>query len=53
VVPLTALVNLIKSGPRQRANRISIRSMLMMWFCILRGAVAFALSLTIQVAFVF
>ena len=48
VLPLTALVNLLKSGQRQRANRISMRSMLMMWFCILRGAVAFALSLTIQ-----
>jgi len=48
VLPLTAVVNLLKSGPRQRVNRISTRSMLMMWFCILRGAVAFALSLTIQ-----
>mmetsp|Transcript_3764 Transcript_3764/g.6032 ORF Transcript_3764/g.6032 Transcript_3764/m.6032 type:complete len:766 (-) Transcript_3764:54-2351(-) len=48
VLPMTALVNLIKSTERQRANRISMRSMLMMWFCILRGAVAFALSLTIQ-----
>ena len=48
VVPLTGLVNVFKARQRQRVNRISLRSMLMMWFCILRGAVAFALSLTIS-----
>jgi sodium/hydrogen exchanger 8 len=48
VLPLTALVNCLKMRELQRSNRISGRSMLMMWFCILRGAVAFALSLTVQ-----
>jgi NhaP-type Na+/H+ or K+/H+ antiporter len=48
VLPLTALVNLLKRRERQRANRISLRSMLMLWFSILRGAVSFALGLTIE-----
>ena len=47
VFPLTLIVNLCKRSPRQIQTRISVRSMVMMWFSGLRGAIAFALALTV------
>mmetsp|Transcript_24681 Transcript_24681/g.55816 ORF Transcript_24681/g.55816 Transcript_24681/m.55816 type:complete len:594 (-) Transcript_24681:863-2644(-) len=46
VVPLTLVINILQRNERRK--RISIKSMLMIWFSGLRGAIAFALSLTFQ-----
>ncbi|EKX42729.1 hypothetical protein GUITHDRAFT_164085, partial [Guillardia theta CCMP2712] len=46
VVPLTIIINIFQRNERRK--RISFKSMLMIWFSGLRGAIAFALSLTFQ-----
>eukprot|EP00290_Baffinella_frigidus_P055696 CAMPEP_0180342752 /NCGR_PEP_ID=MMETSP0989-20121125/1913_1 /TAXON_ID=697907 /ORGANISM="non described non described, Strain CCMP2293" /LENGTH=595 /DNA_ID=CAMNT_0022331649 /DNA_START=100 /DNA_END=1884 /DNA_ORIENTATION=- len=49
VVPLVLFLNfVVKRSPRQRISRINLRSGFMLWFSGLRGAIAFALSLTIS-----
>lgn len=46
IVPLTLLLNAFKRSPEAKKTRISMSSMLVIWFAGLRGAIAFALSLT-------
>eukprot|EP00282_Hemiselmis_andersenii_P021725 CAMPEP_0172036982 /NCGR_PEP_ID=MMETSP1041-20130122/22473_1 /TAXON_ID=464988 /ORGANISM="Hemiselmis andersenii, Strain CCMP439" /LENGTH=560 /DNA_ID=CAMNT_0012694285 /DNA_START=130 /DNA_END=1812 /DNA_ORIENTATION=+ len=46
IVPLTLLLNASKRTSAAKRTRISMKSMFVIWFAGLRGAIAFALSLT-------